>query len=284
MSLTNATSDCGCESCQGDRAPANEKRGAETGYVYVVGTIEARFPTIGVEKEFAQATGRAATPDLSDRTSLHAVLTAPPTRYLARHLCYVISIQGVDTYIVRILDSADLQSLVDALNPATSGNGLHVVIGVRGPLAPASYCNGLSLPMVTVSQIFTVDAASLARSVPRPDRMEEDAFRSALQDVLAPVMQTSDNVGANDEHRAFNYLTARYPALYARIAEAYAVGSPLAAVDVSPSRLTGSRRIVSVVYACVSRTTGAADRFFARVDVTEQFPFLVTGLSPYFDR
>jgi len=97
-------------------------------------------------------------------------------------------------------------------------------------------------------------------------------------------MQTSDNVGANDEHRAINYLTARYPALYARIAEAYAVGSPLAAVDVSPSRLTGSRRIVSVVYACVSRTTGAADRFFARVDVTEQFPFLVTGLSPYFDR
>jgi len=151
------------------------------------------------------------------------------------------------------------------------------------PLTLAYYL-GLSLPMVTVSQIFTVDAASLARSVPRPDRMEEDAFRSALQDVLAPVMQTSDNVGANDEHRAINYLTARYPALYARIAEAYAVGSPLAAVDVSPSRLTGSRRIVSVVYACVSRTTGAADRFFARVDVTEQFPFLVTGLSPYFDR
>ena len=172
------------------------------------------------------------------------------------------------------------QSLVDAINPATSGNGLHVVIGVRGPRAPASYCNGLSLPMVTVSQIFTVDAASLARSVPRPDRMEEDAFRSALQDVLAPVMQTSDNVGANDEHRAINYLTAPVPRSLRQNCRSVCSRLALAAVDVKPFRLTGSRRIVSVVYACVSRTTGAADRFFARVDVTEQFPFLVHRAVP----
>jgi hypothetical protein len=196
----------------------------------------------------------------------------------------VLSIQGVDTYILQFHDSADLQSLIDAINPATSETGLHVVIGLRGPLAPAGYCNGLSLPMVSISQIFTIDAASLTRSVPKPDRMEEGAFRSALQDVLVPVMQISDNVGAKDEHRAINYLTALYPALYARIAEAHAAGSPLSAVDVSQSRLAGSRKIVSIVYSCVSRTTGVADKFFARVDVTEQFPFLVTGLSPYFDR
>jgi hypothetical protein len=258
--------------------------GGETGYVYAVGTIEARFPTIGVEKEFAQATGRAATADLTDRKSLHAVLTAQPTRYLARQLCYVLSIQGLDTYILRSLDLADLQLLVDTLGSTTSETDLHVVVGLRGPLAPPGYCNGPSLPIVTVSQIFSIDAASFARSVPRPDVMEEGAFRSALQEVLAPVMQTSDNVGARDEHRAINYLTARYPALYAKVAEAHAAGSPLAAVEVSPSRLTGSRRIVRIVYSCVSRTTGVTEKFFARVDVTEQFPFLVTGLSPYFDR
>jgi hypothetical protein len=285
MSLHNPTSaDCGCEACRGNNLISNEADGGATGYVYAVGTIEARFPTIGVEKEFAQATGRAATANLSDRKSLHALLTAQPTQYLARQLCYVLSIQGLETYILRFLDSADLQLLVNVLGSTTSETGHHVVIGVRGPLAPPSYCNGLSLPMVTVSQVFTIDMVSLAGSIPKPERMQEADFRSALQEVLPPIMQMSDNVGAKDEHRAVNYLTARYPALYARVAEAHAAGAPLAAVEVSPSRLTGSRKVVSIVYSCVSRKTGVADKFFARVDVTEQFPFLVTGLSPYFDR
>jgi hypothetical protein len=36
-------------------------------YVYAIGRIEARFPRPSVEKEFAQATGRAGTAGLTDR-------------------------------------------------------------------------------------------------------------------------------------------------------------------------------------------------------------------------
>jgi len=32
------------------------------------------------------------------------------------------------------------------------------------------------------------------------------------------------------------------------------------------------------------RTTDVVEKFFARVDVTKQFPFLVTKMSPYFDQ
>jgi len=55
-------------------------------------------------------------------------------------------------------------------------------------------------------------------------------------------------------------------------------------VDVRPSMLSGTRRIVEVVFSVTNRTTDVVEKFFTRVDVTEQFPFLVTKMSPYFDQ
>src|SRR6516164_954439 len=61
-------------------------------YIYALGRVEPRFPSLAVEREFAQATGRAETTGLSDRAALHAVLTERPNRYLARQLCWVFTI------------------------------------------------------------------------------------------------------------------------------------------------------------------------------------------------
>jgi hypothetical protein len=87
-----------------------------------------------------------------------------------------------------------------------------------------------------------------------------------------------------DEHRALNYLAMRYPAVYATIADAHSRNSSLSAVEVRPSALSGTRRIVEVVFSFTHRTNDVVEKFFTRVDVTEQFPFLVTKMSPYFDR
>src|SRR6266446_5539608 len=65
-------------------------------YVYALGRIEPRFPRLSVEKEYAQATGRAETAGLTDRETLQTVLSQ--NRYLARQLCYVLTIEGIDTY------------------------------------------------------------------------------------------------------------------------------------------------------------------------------------------
>ena len=50
-------------------------------------------------------------------------------------------------------------------------------------------------------------------------------------------------------------------------------------MDVYPSVLSGTRRFVEVVFSLTNRTTDVVERLFTRVDVTEQFPFLVTKLS-----
>lgn len=97
-------------------------------------------------------------------------------------------------------------------------------------------------------------------------------------------MQLADNAGATDEHRALNYLAVRYPAIYARTAEAYAANASLTGVDVRRSRLAGVRNIVDVVFSYTHRETDVTEQSFVRVDVTEKFPFLVSRLAPFYDR
>jgi len=94
----------------------------------------------------------------------------------------------------------------------------------------------------------------------------------------------TDNAGAMDEHRALNYLAVRYQAIYAKAAEYFAQNSSLTAVNARPSALSGTRKILEVVFSYTNRNTDVVDKQFVRVDVSDEFPFLVTKLSPYYDR
>jgi hypothetical protein len=248
-------------------------------YVYALGRIVPRLPSLGVEKEFAQATGRAETADLTDRQAFHEVLADPRNRYLARHSCYVFTIQGLETYIVRPRDPIDLTSLIEALSADHN-----VLIGVREALAPPHLCDGLMLPVVAFDQIYSFDSQELVRALPKPDNIDDERFRAAADELFERVIQISDNAGAADQHRALNYLAVRYPSIYAKTAEAFAADSSLSAIETRTSRLSGGRNIQDVIFSYTSRRTDVTEKFFVRVDVTEEFPFLITKLSPYFDR
>ena len=51
--------------------------------VYAIGRIEARFPRLSVEKEFAQAAGRAETAGQTDQQVFYNVLSRPESRSAA---------------------------------------------------------------------------------------------------------------------------------------------------------------------------------------------------------
>jgi hypothetical protein len=257
---------------------------APSAYVYALGRVEPRFPRLAVEKEFAQATGRAETTGLTDRQVLHTVLSQRQNRYLARQLCYVFTIEGLETYILVPRDPGDFELLVDAVRPAPRPTDVDVVIGMRGPIAPPDLCNGLMVPIVEFDQIYSFDIDILLQSIPRPEQIPADQFAPATEELFMRLMQMADNAGATDEHRALNYLAVRYPAIYATLAEQQAQNLSLTAVDVRLSRLSGVRRIVDVIFSFTHRQTDVTEKYFVRVDVTEEFPFLVTRLSPYYDR
>jgi PatG C-terminal len=250
--------------------------------VYALGRVEARFPTLSIEKELAQATGRSDTTGLTDRQALYEVLKGQ--RYLVRQLCWVLTIEGMETYILRPRDPTHYDLLVEALRQNPSPMDVDLVIGMRGAMALPQMCNGLVLPIVAIDQLYSFDRDSLLKAIPRPDQIPEDQFRATAGELLDRIMQMSDNAGATDEDRALNYLAVRYPAIYARAAESHQANASLTAVEVRPSALSGTRNIVEVIFSFKNRSTDVVEKFFVRVDVTEEFPFLVTKLSAYFDR
>ena len=276
------TGGCGCAKC----SSSGSATAVTTTWspVYALGRIEARFPSLAVEKEFAQATTRLDSHGKTDRQTLHAVLEKKENRYLARQLCWVFNIAGLETYVLRQREPGDLRLLVEAIRPMPRPTDIDVVIGLQGPIAPAAVCNGLRLPIVVFEQIYSFDIDSVVKTIPKPAEIPQERFAATVEELFQRIGQLADNTGATDRQRALNYLVVRYPAIYALAAEAFGRSQSLTAVDVRPSPLSNVRKVLDVIFSFTHRTTEVTEKFFLRVDVTEPFPFLVTKLSPYYDR
>lgn len=256
-------------------------------FVYALGRVEPRFSSLAVEKEFAQVVGRVESAGQTDRQAMQSVLADRANRYLARQVCWVFTIEGLETYILVPRDPVDLELLIDTVRPDPRPTDMDVVIGVRGPIAPAELCNGLMIPVVAFDQLYSFPRDELIAAIPRPEKLakdKEEQFHATAGELFDRLMQMADNAGATDEHRALNYLAVRYPVIYAKAAEAHGAESSLMGVEVRPSRLSGMRNIVDVIFVYTHRRTDVTDKCFVRVDLTEEFPFLVTKLSSYYER
>lgn len=269
----------GCATCGGTAGMA-----VKPSFVYAIGRIEARIPNLAAEKEFAQATGRSDTAGKTDQQTFHAVLSKRENRYLVRQLCWVLTIQGLETYLLVPRDPADIDLLVEAIRPAPSPLDIDVVIGMRGLIAPPEMCNGLMVPIVVFDQIYSFDREAILKAIPRPEKMSGKQFDAAAGEVFDRILHMTDNAGSTDDHRALNYCAMRYPAVYAKAAEEFAKDFSLTGVEVRPSSLSGTRNIVDVIFTYTNRNTDFTEKFFVRCDVTEEFPFLVNKMSPYYDR
>lgn len=282
-SSNNAIAPQGC----GGGCGAGESAGNELvtpSYIYAVGSVEARFPNLAAEKEFAQAAGRDDTSGKTDQQTFYSVLSKRENRYLLRQLCWVFTIQGMETYLLVPRDPADIDLLIEAIRPVPGPGDIDVVIGMRGPIAPPEMCNGLMVPIVAFDQIYSFDRGTLMRSIPKPKKADTAKYGAAAEELFNRVMQVADNAGATDEHRALNYLVMRYPGIYEKAADGFARDFSLTGVEVRPSPTNGTRNMVDTVFSYTNRNTDFTEKFFVRVDVTEEFPFLVTKMSPYFDR
>lgn len=273
------TANSSCPTC------ANSGRIASApSFVYAIGRVDARFPRLSVEKEFVQVAGKGEVAGLTDRQVLRSVLSKPENRYLARQMAWVMTIEGLETYLLLPRDPNDFHLLVETLRPAPSPTDLDAVIGVKGPIASPEMCNGLMVPIVAFDQIYSFDREALIKAIPRPEKISAKEFAPSAEELFDRIMLMADNAGATDEHRALNYLAVRYHRIYEAVAEAFARNESLSAVDVRPWLLSGTRKVVEVILSFRNRTTDVISRQSMRVDVTEQFPFLISKLSPCYDR
>ncbi|MEE1766245.1 hypothetical protein [Streptomyces sp. SP18BB07] len=277
---------CGCAG-SGSHDGGGAGRGGDTtpGYVYVIGQVRAVFPDLSVQHEFLQAAGAGGAHDASDADAVHRVLSAPENRYLARQMCYVLSVQGVDTYVLEPVDPTDLDDLVEALRPVRDYRDLAVVVGTLGPLVPPGACQGLSVPVVHVEKIWAFDSRELIEAIDRPADTTRKGFEKTAREVLDRVLQLNNNAGLDPAHRALNYLTVREQEIYRRTSEMRSEGFVLSAVETGLSRLSvGSQTVITVVFSYTHRQTNVTEKWFVRVGLAGLFPFRVTPVQRYYTR
>jgi hypothetical protein len=270
-----------CAKCAGE---ADTSVATKPSHVYALGRIEPRFPRLAVEKELAQVVGREATAGLTDRQAIHSALSKRENRYLARKMCWVFTVEGIPTYLLRPRDPADFELLVEALRPNPRRTDVDLVIGLRGDLAQPDACNGLLVPIVAFDQLYSFDLDGLIAAIPRPEGAAKEKLGPVAEEVLERILQMADNAGATDAHRALNYLAVRYPRIYSLAVELHEQSRSLSGVETRPSAVSSTRAVLDVIFSYTNRTTDVTERYFTRVDVTEEFPFLVTKLGLYLDR
>jgi hypothetical protein len=269
-----------CPTCA---AGESQNSGPPT-FIYAFGRVGTRFPSPSVEKEFAQSIASGATARLTDQAVLHSALQENP--YLANEVCWVFSVDSVDTYILVPRDHVVLDQFVEAVKPSEAGLDTDVIIGTQGPLAPPEMCNGFIAPIVLVDRIYSFEKPELISALKTPpgSEMTDEELRRSADELFERIKQIADNVGATDEHRAVNYLAVRYPQMYTHTAEMFTQDFSLTRVEVLPSRLAGLRKLVNVILTYTNRKTDVEEKYRVRVDVTEKYPFLEKRLSQYFDR
>ena len=145
-------------------------------------------------------------------------------------------------------------------------------------------CNGLLIPIVFVDQIYSFDRDALINAIPKRKGENEDQFKKTSISLFNHIIQIADNAGATDEHRALNYLSVRYDEIYHRTQALQDENYSFTAVDVRLSRLSGTRKIDDVIFTYENRTNRAIQQYFVRIDITEEFPFLVSHMQQYFER
>jgi PatG C-terminal len=276
------------EPCPSCRAKAGMNPTTSRSYVYAIGKVVHRFPNRSLEMELVQTTGGKFQEETRGRTReevMHRYLTDKDNRYIARQICYVLNIEGLETYILIPSDPLDIDRLAEALRPSPRGEDINVIIGRRGPIATPEMCNGLAIPIVSVDQIYSFDRDTLMKAIPKRKGVKEDQFKTTAEAVFNRIAQMADNAGATDEHRALNYLAVRYDEIYNRTQLMEDENFTLASIDVRPSRLTGARKVLDVIFSYENLGANrATQKWFVRVDVTEEFPFLVSPMQQYFDR
>jgi Subtilase family/PatG C-terminal/PatG Domain len=279
---------CTCEGTQ-----------ADSGFVYAIGTVEAEYPNVAIEREM-QALAHEMNIELEPDKDMPMRLTEnrlwqykvlspnkPRTRYIARQLSWRLTVEDVPALVLTPRDPSDFDQLIDCLKrkkyptpdngrgrargrarsdfrPGTSARpeDLDVVVGVRGPHT----ADGIE---VTVDQIFQIEPEQYATTQ-----------GSGLFGYLA---QLADNFGQTDRDRAYNYLIARYKFAEDKF-ENVGEDFELAAAPTIVSRLSRGGRIVDVILTFRSTTLMVEKKYFLRVDVTHEFPMILTGLNPYLDR
>lgn len=255
--------------------------------VYVIGNINAKFPTLNLEKELNQNSlmSSEALPMLENvndnialeqlnrnpqrHQQLFTALSQPGNRYIARSMDWTLENRyNEQQYSLQITTEELLNQCITALSRSdTNSFGQVAVIGKATVAGEMHVTAIMPISVMPFGQLLHGDNSN-------------NANFSKLMDEITRLDCSS---GCTDGTRALNFALYNNPEVYNQSYKLYygasangpnPSGYQLIDVDVETA-VSGDRIIANVVFKYQGINTGALQFWFSRVDVTGEYPFTI---------
>lgn len=262
-------------------------------YVYCVGNINAKFPTLNLEKELNQNSIMSSSPlpmlenvndnialeRLNRNTQLYQVLfkslSQPQNNYIARAMDWVLDNRFNEQQYKLILTNDELLTqCISALGRnESSTDGQVVVIGVTSGEGEMHVTAIMPTAVMPYGQVCHGDKSTNAH------------FTQLVQEITA----LDSSAGCTDGARALNFVLYNTVDLYNHSYSLYYNSSAdgpnpsgYQLLDVNTDTLsTGDRIVVNVIFKYQGINTGALQYWYYRVDVTGEYPFITSAWQQY---
>jgi hypothetical protein len=266
-------------SCKKEAAtPVNEQ------FVYSLGKLSVKFSSLGLEKEFSQRerhlTRRSGKVTIRKGNKISETLKE--NLHLAKNATYIFSVGGIPAFIVIPTGTEILNSLIDSLNEGDDPEKFDLIIGKRAGIAPAQLSGGLLLPMVVCDQVYsfkiseyTKELEQLGDSLFQGGKLKKAEFGEIVKELFLRVTSSTENIGGEDSHRALNYLIVQHPGIFFSLAEKHHTNHILDSIETRVNDGANGRRVVTAIFSFIDRATSVPEKIFTRVDVTEEWPFIL---------
>ncbi|MCG7534159.1 hypothetical protein [Pseudoalteromonas sp. OOF1S-7] len=264
-------------------------------YVYAVGFINAKFPTLNLEKELYQnsltgnnETQLAMLENINDDIALQRLnrnnqlyqtlfkgLSLAKNRYIARNMHWILDNRyNEQMFTLHTPTDELLTQCITALGRAQNDDAGQVVI--VGQLQPSN--------AVLVQAIVPVSALPFGEVL-----QEENQGKDQFKNLVKEITSLDISAGDTDSTRALNYTLYNNPTIYQ---QSYHLcyqsrrdgpnpnGYQLINVDADTSQ-SGDRLVADVIFTYQGINTGAMQFWRSRVDVTGEYPFMVSCWEQY---
>jgi len=253
-------------------------------YVYAVGTIQAYFPNLSIEKEFYQACLLSGVDvSLLDSVNDDVSLAQLNSNAALNGLLYKGLGKQENSYVAREMnwtfsniDNNEIYTLVPI-----SDEKLIQFVAALGRADPQMIMVGQWMDdgRILVSNLIPAKATQLTQMV-ESEKKNEPAFSELVDEILS----LSTNDGFQPSERGLNYLLYNNTQIYT---ESYSLcynvnqngpnPSGYQLVNVEPFTYWSGKRLISkTVFHYQGINTGARQSWYSAVDVTGEYPFLLT--------
>ena len=232
-------------------------------YIYAIGGVKPYFPSQDMEKQYDAAAevvdirtpGFADVFNYSVSPTGQSQLSYRPFLYLAEQAIWIFTINGVDTYRLNATTPTQLNALIKASGD-TSGS--YILLGSLATGAhsePSDFSSGL--PIVSLAHL-----------------MEQSTTANGNEsETIVPPLKS--NIGKSSVERAVNYFLINYETINAD-ENGNTIVKKQTGMEFNMHSGDGNREIVEFILTCPDRS-----RFASSIDVTDQYPFVSSPMSPF---